>query len=213
MTHPTLQTALCTAMETLINRALAHDPATSEKLKAQQGRCVALALTEPSFDITLHFTDSGVTVSPIAIEDADCHLSGKAKGLLSLINGPKKSLAGSDLRLSGHTGFLMELLDIAKQLDVDWEAWLAQQITKTSNKETGDILGYSLAKGARYKAEHIQRIASRSPAFFHDFIVEELRATPSKSELQYFYKHVDETLYAAERMAARINNLHHKLTL
>ncbi len=205
--HPTLQTAICLSIEKALNAALRYDPATALKLKKQAGRCISLSLTDPTFDITLYFTDSAIEASPIANTDADCHLSGKAGGLIKLLNGPKKSLAGSDLRLSGHTGFLMELLDIAKTVDVDWEGFIADMIAKLSNQTVGDQVGHGLATLIRKRGHQAKRLASRSPAFLHDFFVEELRITPSKIELEHFYQQVDKTHQATERLQARLGYL------
>jgi ubiquinone biosynthesis protein UbiJ len=194
--YPTATTALCMALERTINKALDHDPATKQRLAAQAGRSVSLELDEPSLSLSLIFMAKGVQVSPFTQPDADCSLSGKASGLLRLMSGPKKSLAGSDLTLAGQTGFLMELVDIAKHLDIDWQEIICQYF--------GDVAGHGIAKLLRFNIHQARRIGKRSLPFFHDFLTEELQAVPSAPELNAFNEGVDELRDDVERLHARL---------
>ncbi|HEY7774527.1 MAG TPA: SCP2 sterol-binding domain-containing protein [Marinagarivorans sp.] len=202
--HPTTATALCRALELAINKALQYDPATQQRLAAQAGRSVCLQLTEPSITLTLRFEHAHVAVSPVAGDAPDCTLSGKSRGVLQLLSGPKTSLAGSELTLTGQTGFLMELLDIAKQLDIDWEAIICQYF--------GDIAGHSIAQLLRAQGEQWQRLQSRAPHFLQSFLTEELQAIPSRPELAAFNDDIDDLRDDVERLEARINHIKHSLT-
>lgn len=196
--HPTATTALCLVLERVINEALKHDPATAQRLQQQSGRSLTLALSEPTLIISLAF-DERVYVSPLADPQADCQLSGKMSSAIALMSGPKTTLAGSDLTLTGQTGFLMELLDIAKNIDIDWEEALCQYL--------GEYAGYAVAQVIRYKARHIKRLAERSPRFIGDFVTEELQAVPTQPECEAFYNAIDDLQDDVARMEARIKNL------
>ena len=214
--HPTTYTALCIFIERTINAALQHDPATQQKLMRHAGRNVSLELQEPNIALTLTFTDGSqnqpvVLASPFATSTADCALQGKTRGLFDLMQGPKKSLAGSDLRISGHTGFLMELVDIGQQLDIDWEDMLCRIIAKVAGPQWGDTAGHALAELLRNKRQHLQRIASRAPHFLGELLTEELRATPSHPEVNRFKDSVDNLQDDVERAAARLLQLKQKL--
>lgn len=197
--HPTAATALCLALERAINKALQYDPATAERLKRQAGRSIALELSEPTIVLSITFTEDGVQASPLTNKTADCHLSGTVSSLIELMSGPKTTLAGSDLTLTGQTGFLMELLEIAKSIDIDWEEALCQYL--------GDYAGHAVAELVRYKAGHVKRIANRSPRFLGDFITEELRAVPAEPELEAFYNTIDDLQDDVARIEARIKQL------
>ena len=203
-THPTTATALCQALEAAINKALQHDPATQQRLAQQAGRCVCLLLTQPNVTLSIHFYEATITVSPIAEENADCTLSGKCSGLIQLMSGPKTSLAGSELTLNGQTGFLMELLDITKQLDIDWEDIICQHL--------GDVAGHSLAQLIRYKGAYFNRLQQRAPHFINTLLTEELQAIPSSPELNAFNNEVDDLHDDVERLQARVNLIINALT-
>ncbi len=203
-THPTTATALCSTLEFVINNALQYDPATQQRLTLQAGRCVCLMLVEPNITLSIHFRETGITVSPIAEETADCTLSGKSSGLMQLMSGPKTSLAGSELTLNGQTGFLMELLDITKQIDIDWEAIICQYL--------GDVAGHTAAQAIRYKSAYLSRLYQRAPHFTQTLLTEELRAVPSTSELNAFNNDVDDLRDDAERLKARIDLMQQALT-
>ncbi len=216
MAHPTGVTALCMALEKAIDFALQHDPASRQKLAALAGRRLSLELTEPTIAITLTFTEGTaqplLMASPFATPDADCALTGKAQGLIKLMNGPKHSLAGSDLRLSGHTGFLMELLDIAKQLDIDWEAMIEQAlgniptplVSPQNKQDFNQNVSHVLAELIRSKAQYLKHFAERAPFFIGDFLTEEINAVPSKAEIDAFNNAVDDTQDDVARLEARI---------
>lgn len=197
--HPTAAVALCVGLERTINKALKHDPATAQRLVKQAGRSVTFELSEPTIVLCVTFASEGVQVSPLANKDSDCHLSGNTSSLIELISGPKTTLAGSDLTLTGQTGFLMELLEISKNIEVDWEEALCEHL--------GDYMGHAIAQLVRYKARHLKRIANRSPRFIGDFITEELRAVPAEPELEAFYDAIDDLQDDVARMEARVKNL------
>ena len=202
--HPTTATAACRALELAINKALAHDPATHKRLAEQAGRCVCLILTEPAVTLSVHFRETHITVSPFAEEDADCTLSGKSSGLIQLMSGPKTSLAGSELTLNGQTGFLMELLDITKNVEIDWEAIICQYL--------GDEAGHMAAQALRYKSAHLKRLHQRAPHFVNTLLIEELQAIPATSELNAFSNNVDDIRDDVERLQARMELIKHALT-
>ncbi|MDZ7922683.1 MAG: SCP2 sterol-binding domain-containing protein [Marinagarivorans sp.] len=214
--HPTAAIALCMALEKAIDYALQHDPASRQKLVALAGRCLSLELTEPRLAITLTFTDGShqplLMASPFATPEADCALKGKSQGLIKLMNGPKHSLAGSDLRLSGHTGFLMELLDITQQLEIDWEAMIEQALgtipmpfAAAQNQQVfNQNASHLLAGLIRNQAQHVKRLAERAPFFIGDFLTEEINAVPSKFEIDAFNSKVDDTQDDVARLEARL---------
>lgn len=198
----TSSTALALALEAALNKALRYDPASAQKLRQLGGKRLSIQAHSPDFELTLALHDSDqklVTVSPLVDTSAECLLAGEFKGFIELLSGPKTSLAGSKLTLKGETGFLMSLLEIARQLDIDWEDALAEHL--------GQSVGHNIAELIRYKAGLLQKTSSRAPEYIRDFLTEELRALPSPFELEDFYDEVDDLHEAAERLAARLNAL------
>ena len=199
---PTRSTALCLVLEATIIKALRFDPASAQKMRQLANKRLSVITHSPSFELSFAINDSSdvlISVSPVADNNAECVLEGEFKGFIELLSGPKTSLAGSKLTLKGETGFLMSLLEITRGLDIDWEDALAEYL--------GQSVGHNIAELIRYKAVQAKRTGERVPAYVHDFLTEELRALPSRFELEDFYDEVDELREGYERLEARVNAL------
>lgn len=195
-----MSAALSLALEACINKALRYDPASRLKLHALAGKRLSVKAHAPDVELTLAITSDETkifTVSPIADTTAECLLEGQFSGFIALLNGPKTSLAGSQLTLKGETGFLMSLLDITRQLDIDWEDALAEHF--------GQNAGHNIAELVRFKSSQFARTGQRMPQYIHDFLTEEIRCLPSAFELEDFYDGVDDLREGIERLEARIN--------
>ena len=71
----------------------------------------------------------------------------------------------------------------------------------------GQSVGHNIAELIRYKAVQAKRTGERMPDYVHDVLTEELRALPSRFELEDFYDEVDELREGYERLEARVNAL------
>ena len=69
---------------------------------------------------------------------------------------------------------------------------------------TGDILGHQTAQAVRAQFGWIKERATSAQRLTGEFLTEELKALPSKLELQDFYGQVDELRLAVDRAAARV---------
>ena len=98
----------------------------------------------------------------------------------------------------------MELLDITKNVEIDWEAIICQYL--------GDEAGHMAAQALRYKSAHLKRLHQRAPHFVNTLLIEELQAIPATSELNAFSNNVDDIRDDVERLQARMELIKHALT-
>ena len=194
-----ISTAALASAEKMINAALVYDPGSRIALAALAPQVLAIKLTAPEFTFFVAPDDSGIRLLGHCEYPITTQLQGTLPALISLAKHDRINLKDSGVELIGNSLFLADLQKIFKNLDIDWEEILS--------KIFGDLLGHQGAAAIRQKmtwakdrANNIQRLTS-------EFLTEELRALPSKSELEFFYSQVDELKLDVDRIEARIEQL------
>ncbi|HET6564521.1 MAG TPA: SCP2 sterol-binding domain-containing protein, partial [Xanthomonadales bacterium] len=135
---------LAVSLETALNRLLAADENSGDRLQRLDGRCVRLHLEDLAISLDFRFDPYRVTVTLAGDAEADTEISGSLPGLITMAmpdetgrwGGP-----GSRVKISGDATLARDLERLFSQLDPDWEAGIA--------RFTGDVLGYQLASGLK----------------------------------------------------------------
>jgi ubiquinone biosynthesis protein UbiJ len=133
----------------------------------------------------------------------DCKICGTMGSLIELLWSEQDSLADSGVVLSGEIGFLLQLKKLIAHLDIDWEEPIVNVL--------GDTLGHTVAELMRKKCHWLQARATTLPLWIGETLTEELQASPSKTELNNFYRDVDSLRSATDRLQAHISLLKHSL--
>lgn len=199
MDHMITAAALASA-EKIINTALRYDPATRIGLARLSGKILAVNITAP-IAVTLFVMplDEEIQLMANWDGDVDTRLSGSLMALLQLSTTEVHNLKYSGVTVAGDLGLLADLQALLKNLDIDWEDMLSQF--------TGDIIGHQTAELIRTKFGWVKDRARSAQRLTKEFLTEELRALPSKPELNDFYRQVDEVRLAVDRAAARVEQL------
>jgi ubiquinone biosynthesis protein UbiJ len=101
------------------------------------------------------------------------------------------------MSVAGDLEFLININNLMRNLDVDWEAFLATII--------GDIPAHILADTLRSSATVAKDVGRRAKSAAAEIAQEELRATPSESEFDEFTQRVRHLSTEVERAAALMN--------
>jgi ubiquinone biosynthesis protein UbiJ len=199
MDHMITAAALASA-EKIINTALRYDPATRIGLARLSGKILAVNITAP-IAVTLFVMplDEEIQLMANWDGDVDTRLSGSLMALLQLSTTEVHNLKYSGVTVAGDLGLLADLQALLKNLDIDWEDMVSQF--------TGDIIGHQTAELIRTKFGWVKDRARSAQRLTKEFLTEELRALPSKPELNDFYRQVDEVRLAVDRAAARVEQL------
>lgn len=197
MISPTLHTAGLAGLEAAINKALQLDPASLLKLSQLNGHVFQLQLTAPELDFYLIPGDQEIRLCGLFEGEADTKLSGSASELFKLAtaNDPANALINGDLELHGDSNALISLQKIGQQLELDWEAPLADLF--------GDVVGHhmgnSLRKGFSFASQLFGNIKRQT----EEYIKEESDLLPPRWQVETFYSDIESIKLRTERLEAR----------
>lgn len=195
----TVSTASLAAIESLINKALQYDPATSQALTECSGKILQINFSMPSIKLFLLIAENKIRLMTLWDGEVDTQISGSLVALAQLATTSIYNLKDTGVSVMGDLQFLAHLQKILQQLDIDWEEMLSQIF--------GDIIGHQTAEMIRYKINWTKQRAQTAQRLAGEFVTEELGAIPSRIELENFYQQVDELRLAVDRISAKFDLL------
>lgn len=197
--RPTLHTAGLTGLEALINQTLKLDPASRQRLARLAGHVFLLHCTAPNIAIYLIPGAEGVSLQGVYPAEADTRLSGTASEFTKLLaaDDPASALINGNLQLHGDSQALIELQKIAGDLDIDWEAPLADLF--------GDVIGHQLGRGLRAGFQWGWQALRNVRRQFDDYLMEESELLAPRWQVENFCNDVDQLALRTERLEARLN--------
>jgi ubiquinone biosynthesis protein UbiJ len=203
---PALRSAALAGLERAANAALALSPHSRRALAALAGRVVAIECTAPAFSVYLQPTEDGdLRLQGVHEGPVDARVRGSSSDFAELAGSddPTATLINGNLVLEGSSAPLIELQRVFAGLDVDWEAPLVAAL--------GDVAGHQAAQLLR-GAFRWTRDAGRSLARqLEEFVHEEARLTPPRTELEDFYADVQSLGLAVDRLETRLERLRGRL--
>ncbi len=196
---PALHKAALAGLEALINRALRLDPATRQRLGDLADHVFLIHCTAPELKVYLLPGSDRLHLKSDCEHDAHTTLRGSATefGQLLSAEDPANALINGRLELHGDTRALIALQQIARQLDLDWEAPLARLF--------GDVLGHQLGRGLRRGTRFSRDTLKYLKHQFDEYLVEESDLLPPRWQVEAFFDQVDELALRAERLEARLH--------
>lgn len=194
--------------ESLINRALRLDPEFLESLEPLSGKLLAIELS--SIDLTIFFSldVDGVTIYSsseaeeiLGTRAPDVGFRGSPAALLRMVGAMRRGDAsfGDEVRLSGDVAAMESLRDAFHRLDVDLEELLSRFV--------GDIAAHEMGRAARAFLSWGENVRQTLLADTGEYLVEELRVSPPRHELEDFASEVDRLRDDVERIEKRIARL------
>ena len=189
------------ALQEILNRALALDPAAAARLRALSGRSVELTWSTADIGLRLAVEDGVVTVGPRHGQgSADLGVSGSLAGLLSLAGlGRGGAGAGQRVDISGDAQLAREIEKIVRDAAPDLEAAFAQRFGDTA----GPVMARSFTGAwtwARESAESLREDIG-------EYLVDESGDVIGEVELASFNRDVDTLRDRVERLDQSIARL------
>lgn len=203
MDNTLIQAGLASA-QTIVNKALAYDPATQAKVQGLTGKVLALHFQQPDFSIFVRF-ENGIELLSRYEYDADAALSGPLSAFINLARHDDKhaALMQSDIQIQGSSQLALSLADLASQLDIDYEAMLAEL--------TGPVAAHIIGKNLRSVSSWLKNAGDKFKQDSVEFVRDELKVAPHKLEGETRFSQIHKLKLDTERLEARIQMLKQKL--
>jgi ubiquinone biosynthesis protein UbiJ len=197
----TLQAGAFNGLELAINTALKYDPATLRELSTLEGQVLLVDCTSPALRLAIQTSHQQIILHSNWEDEAAVTLQGSLIALAKMAANASdtSSFAGSGVQLSGDLETLHKLHKILSQLDIDWEAALADII--------GDVPAHMIGLALRKSADIAQQNKQRITTALTEVAQEELQIVPSRNGFEQFKKEVRGMASDTDRLIAKANLL------
>lgn len=189
-------------LQLALNTALTLDEQMPDKLNALEGKVLKLVITPLNAHFFIRFANKEILLLDRYEEQPDSIIYSSPLGLirLSLLPSSKaRSLFNDKIRIVGDVELGQKIKQIFDEMDIDWEGHLAEF--------TGDVVAHQIGSFVRKGLQFKKQFSTSMRLNMSEYIQEELRLTPSKNEIEDFFKDIDELSLDVERLTAHINQL------
>lgn len=185
-------------LEATLNRNIADSSAARNLCKRLQGKSLRIQFTGLPLQFTLIADPMGIQIKPDGNDAADAVLTGTPLSLFGLANqdstAPIKDRA---VRIEGNAEVAHVFSELLKQAKPDFEEELSRVIGDVAAHKVGNALRDALGFGKRAADTLLQNIG--------EYLQEEGRDVPNKTEMQEFIHDVDKLRDDAARLEARLS--------
>lgn len=201
---PTIIQAGLASVESVINKALQYDAATALKLEKLNGKVLAIKILQPATSIYVSFGEN-LTLSAHAEQEPDTTLEGELSAFINLARHEDKhaALMQSDIQIQGSSQLAMGLAEAMGELDIDFEAMIAEL--------TGPVAAHIIGKNLRSVSAWFKQTSKKFKQDSVEYVRDELQLAPHKVEGESRFADIHKLKLDAERLEARIIKLQQKL--
>ncbi len=198
-------------IENILNAIIKRDAHIARQLLAFDDKYIEVLSTKPEFSLILRFQDNSIKLSAIDSQtlgiQADATIAATAEKLFGLLMqaSNERALADTAIKISGDASLIQDLYTLADSLDVDWQDYLAPLL--------GDILSNELGKFADASRVWGKAAGESMQRNVHDYLSEEARLVPSKTEVESFGDRLDQLRLGIDRAMAKTELLKRRLEL
>jgi ubiquinone biosynthesis protein UbiJ len=199
---PAVVTAVLTAVEAALQRAVDLSPATRQRLQKLGNTLMAIEFTAPEIEVFIAIDPEGnLTLASYTERQPSVRVRGPLQSFAQLASAddPAAMLINSDIEVIGNTAPLLELQAAVASMEIDWEAPLVSAL--------GDVMGHQLAELFRGLFSWGEHAAASLRRQLSEFILEEGRLSPPALELEDFYQQVHSLSLRVDRLESRARRL------
>lgn len=193
---------LLATLESSLNRNLAASSTARILCARLNGKSLRVSLTGLSMDFVVRSEGEQLRLVQDGTTTADATLSGTPLGLLSLARQQATSTAGSGVQIAGDAEVAQGFSELLKHARPDLEEELSRVV--------GDVAAHQIGKTARTLLGVGQRMGTTLLQNMGEYLSEESRDVPSKTEAEEFNREVEVLRDDVERLDARLALLERK---
>ncbi len=197
----TIKPLFISALEAALNQYLALDAHVEEYLTPMAGKVIAVNISSVSGSLYLCPSSHGIQILESYPGTVDATLSGSlsALGLMGLSATPMRSLFKGEVRIEGDTQLARRLQRLFEKLDINLESKIARY--------TGDAFAQRLGNFFRGSRDWTRNSLSTFRLNLEEFLQEETRELPAKTEAELFFQQIDTSRNDCDRLTARLERL------
>jgi len=187
-------------VELLINRGISLSSTARAMAVALEGQALDVRLDNTPLALRLAALEGQVRVTATGDGPAAATLAGSPLAMLRLLGGdPQALIREGDVRISGDTDIANQFRDLLHMARPDLEEELSKLL--------GDPVAHQIGNLARGFADWGARAAESLSRSVGEYLTEERRTLPTRTEAEQFYREVDAVANDVERAEARLNRL------
>ena len=187
-------------VELLINRGIGLSSTARAMAVALEGKSLDVRLDGTPVSLRLSARDGQVLVTPTGEAPAAATLAGAPLAMIRLLGGdPQALIREGDVRITGDTDIANQFRDLLHMARPDLEEELSKLV--------GDPLAHQVGNLARGFADWGVRAAESLSRSVGEYLTEERRTLPTRTEAEEFYREVDRVANDVERAEARLSRL------
>ena len=186
---------LAALLEGAVNRVLALDERSPERLRRLSGRTLQLDIEGLGITLYFAFDERRVRVSTRAGDPADTVIAGSPSALFRMAAPDAAegwTAEDSRVNISGDAQLARDLERLFSQLDPDWESGLARVF--------GDVWGHQVAAGIRSGSGRAREAAREAGEMLDEYLAGGGSPVVHGSEFGDFGRSLDELLGRIERL-------------
>lgn len=189
---------LLSPVEKIVNHALQENPTLRKKLRDIENKSVLVRCDDFNFSVCILIQQEKIyfrTTDDKTICDAT--LSGTLSHFIFLmIKGVNTAtLTRYPIEMRGNIHSVDLLRDVIMQLQIDWEEKLSHYV--------GDVIAHRVCALAQNACDASSRAAENLKMQMQEYVHFELKALPTRKQLEVFYSDVDKLRDDVERLFAR----------
>ena len=200
-----LLTALGRALEAALNRAVALDDETQQRLKALNGRAFAIDFSGVGVAMRIAVENDRLQVGPAFAADADLKLRASPASFLAMAfrRSESTALPAGKVEISGDAELARRIEKLARNFQPD--------IEEAFTRVFGDVIGYQIAQAFKRAFDWSRESAKNLLQDSADFLRDESRDLVAPAEMEQFLDEVDTLRDDTDRLEARIARLRQNL--
>ena len=190
-------------LETALNRCIRESSRAQDLLASLDGRSLAVSVRGLDTCVRLDAAATHLALSMASAGDdppANATLEGTPLTLLGLIGASSaEDLRASGAGLAGDAQTAEAFAELLRHARPDWEEELSKLV--------GDIPAHGIARKVRRTDAWVRRAGTAAVANTSEFLQEEARQLPPRTEIDAFNRSVDRLRDDIERAAQRLDRL------
>jgi ubiquinone biosynthesis protein UbiJ len=187
-------------LELLINRGIGLSSTAQAMAAALDGKALDVRLDGTPMALRLAAAEGQLRVTAPDQAPAAATLAGSPLAMIRLLGGdPQALIREGDVRMTGDTDVANQFRDLLHMARPDLEEELSRLVGDPVAHQLGDLARGFTALSAR-AAESVSRSLG-------EYLTEERRTLPTRTETEEFYRDVDRVANDVERAEARVARL------